>query len=62
MNILTTLLQLFGNGFAAGTCAGGACTAPAAQAATEAVTATGGALGGISGLWGLLCKLFGLGC
>lgn len=56
MNILTTLMQLFG-----GTCADGTCAAPATQAATEAVTATG-ALGGLSGLWGLLCKLFGLGC
>ena len=56
MDILTTLLQLFG-----GNCAGGACAVPAAQAATEAAAATG-ALGGLPGLWGLLCKLFGLGC
>jgi len=51
MNILNTLMQLFG-----GDCAGGACAVPAA--ATEATNA----LGGISGLWGLLCQLFGLGC
>ena len=55
MDILTSLLQMFGN------CAGGTCAAPAAQAASAATT-TASALGGFSGLMSLLCKLFGIGC
>ena len=54
MDILTTLMQLFGN------CAGGTC-GQAAQAAAP-VTETVSNLGGFSGLMGLLCQLFGIGC
>ena len=53
MDILTTLMQLFGG------CAGGTCQA--AQAAAP-VTEAANALGGFSGLMGLLCKMFGIGC
>jgi len=55
MDILTTLLQLFGG------CAGGACPGGAAQAAAPVIEAAG-ATGGISGIISLLCRLFGLGC
>ena len=51
MDILTTLMQLFGG------CGAG----QAAQAVTPAAEAAS-ALGGVSGLMGLLCKLFGIGC
>ena len=57
MDILTTLLQLFG-----GNCAGGTCAAQAAQAAAPVAEAATTALGGLSGLITLLCKLFGIGC
>jgi len=55
MDILTTLMQLFGG------CAGGTCAGQAAQAAAPAAEAAS-ALGGFSGLMGLLCKIFGIGC
>jgi len=55
MDILTTLMQLFGN------CAGSNCAGQAAQAAAP-VTETVNNLGGFSGLMGLLCQLFGIGC
>jgi len=51
MDILTSLMQLFGS------CAGNTCGQAAAPAA-EAVNA----LGGVTGLAGLLCRLFGIGC
>ena len=55
MDILTSLMQLFGG------CAGGTCAGQAAQAAAPATEAAS-ALGGFSGLMGLLCRLFGIGC
>jgi len=54
MDILATLMQLFGN------CAGNTC-GQAAQAAAPVAEAAS-AMGGLSGLVGLLCKLFGIGC
>ena len=60
MDILTSLLQLFGN-TAGSTCAGGTCAAQTAQAASAATTAAS-AMGGFSGLLSLLCRLLGLGC
>ena len=54
MGILTSLMQLFGG------CAGNTC-GQAAQAAAP-VTEAASALGGFSGLLGMLCKLFGIGC
>ena len=54
MDILTSLMQLFGN------CAGNTCAGQAAQAATPAVEAASAL--GASGLMSLLCKLFGIGC
>jgi hypothetical protein len=55
MDILTSLMQLFGG------CAGGVCAGQAAQAAAP-VTEAAGSLGGFAGLMGLLCQLFGIGC
>jgi len=55
MDFLTTILQMFGS------CAGGSCAGQAAQAAST-VTETASALGGVSGLASLLCRLLGIGC
>ena len=55
MDILTSLMQLFGN------CAGSTCAGQAAQAAAPAAEAAT-AMGGFSGLITLLCRLFGIGC
>ena len=60
MDILNTLMQLFGAG-AGGSCAGGSCATQVTEAANAAATATS-AMGGFSGLVSLLCRLFGLGC
>lgn len=56
MDILTSLMQLFGN------CAGSTCAGQAAQAAAPAAEAATTAMGGLSGLITLLCRLFGIGC
>jgi len=55
MDILASLMRLFGS------CAGNTCAGQAAQAAVPAAEAAS-AFGGFSGLIGLLCKLFGIGC
>ena len=59
MDILTTLMQLFGG------CAGTTCPADAAQAAApaaEAAANAANAMGGMTGIISLLCRLLGIGC